>query len=93
MTTPRLTAQSWVLIIVLATIWGSSFLFVRIAVLEIPPLTLVFLRVALAALVLNLYLILGEDLRLVALLEAWCHGSQNLRLRTNQLCTPYPPPP
>lgn len=57
MTTPRMTTQSWVLIIILATIWGSSFLFARIAVLEIPPLTLVFLRVALAALALNLYLL------------------------------------
>ena len=56
MTTPRMTTQSWVLILVLATIWGSSFLFARIAVLEIPPLTLVFVRIALAALALNLYL-------------------------------------
>lgn len=53
-----MTLNTWVLIVVLATIWGSSFLFARIAVLEIPPLTLVFARVALAALALNLLLAL-----------------------------------
>lgn len=56
MSTPKLTLHTWILIGVLATIWGSSFLFARIAVLEVPPLTLVFVRVALAALTLNLIL-------------------------------------
>ena len=61
MSTPKMTLHTWVLIIVLATIWGSSFLFARIAVLEIPPLTLVFARVAIAALALNLLLMLRSN--------------------------------
>lgn len=56
-----MTLHTWVLILVLATIWGSSFLFARIAVLEIPPLTLVFARVAIAALALNLLLMLRSN--------------------------------
>ncbi len=53
----RLSAQTWVLIISLGTIWGASFLFARIAVLEMPPMTLVFARVAIAAIALNLFLV------------------------------------
>lgn len=37
----------------LAFLWGPSFLFIKIAVAEIPPLTMVALRVGIAALVLN----------------------------------------
>lgn len=37
---------------ILAVLWGSSYLFVKIAVAEIPPLTLIALRVGGAALVL-----------------------------------------
>ena len=40
----------------LAFIWGASFLFARIAVLEVAPMILVFWRVALAAVVLNIIL-------------------------------------
>lgn len=61
MSTPKMTLHTWVLIVVLATIWGGSFLFARIAVLEIPPLTLVFARVAIAALALNLLLMLRSN--------------------------------
>ena len=61
MSSPRLTARVWILIFVLAAIWGSSFLFARIAVLEVPPLSLVFLRVALAALTLNLLLMFRNN--------------------------------
>ncbi|MEM1318529.1 MAG: DMT family transporter, partial [Pseudomonadota bacterium] len=47
----------WFLIFALAFIWGGSFLFARIAVLESPPLTLVLLRVAMAAFTLNAVLL------------------------------------
>ena len=47
----------WALLILLGVIWGGSFLFARIAVLEVPPMTLVLLRVAIAALALNIWLI------------------------------------
>lgn len=54
----KLSPLAWTLLITLSVIWGGSFLFARIAVLEIPPFTLVFLRVFLAAIVLNLVLVL-----------------------------------
>lgn len=44
-----MTTSLWGALILLSLIWGGSFLFGRIAVQEIPPLTLVFFRVALAA--------------------------------------------
>lgn len=44
----------WVLL--LAAIWGPSFLFIKVAVQDIPPFTLVMGRVGLASLVLYLFL-------------------------------------
>ena len=38
-----------------ATCWGPSYFFIKIGVEEIPPFTLVFLRVAIAALILHVY--------------------------------------
>jgi drug/metabolite transporter (DMT)-like permease len=40
------------LLVALSLVWGGSFLFARIAVAELPPLTLVLARVGIAALVL-----------------------------------------
>ena len=46
----RLTVwREYCLLGVLALLWGSSYLFIKIAVVEIPPLTLIALRVAGAA--------------------------------------------
>jgi drug/metabolite transporter (DMT)-like permease len=42
--------------ILLASLWGPSFLFIKVAVAEIPPITLVAWRVGLGALLLYLYL-------------------------------------
>src|SRR5712691_10581263 len=42
----------WLLLVLLSILWGGTFFFVAIAVHDIPPLTLVLARVALAALVL-----------------------------------------
>ena len=46
-------SRDWLLLVVLSVIWGGSFLFVGIAIKEVPPLTIVFLRVGIAALVLT----------------------------------------
>lgn len=46
----------WSLLILLGVIWGSGFFFAHIAVTEIPPLTLVLLRVGIAAVALHVYL-------------------------------------
>lgn len=51
-----MTPRSWALLILLGAIWGSSFLFAKIAVTDIPPLVLVFLRVAIACGVLHIIL-------------------------------------
>jgi drug/metabolite transporter (DMT)-like permease len=45
-------AREWAMLIALSVLWGGSFLFVGVAVKELPPLTIVLLRVGLAALAL-----------------------------------------
>jgi drug/metabolite transporter (DMT)-like permease len=61
MTTPAIRttmgSAEWSMLILLGGIWGGSFFFARIAVAEIPPLTLVLLRVAIAAAALHFYLL------------------------------------
>jgi drug/metabolite transporter (DMT)-like permease len=52
----RMSALTWGLLALLGLIWGGSFFFARIAVLEVPPLTLVFLRLSIAALALHIYI-------------------------------------
>ena len=47
-------AAEWALLIALSLLWGGSFFFTGLAVRELPPLTIVTLRVALAALLLQL---------------------------------------
>lgn len=44
--------------VTLAVIWGASFFFGRIAVIEIPPFTVVFFRVFIAALSLWIYVLI-----------------------------------
>ena len=44
-----MTAREWGLLGLLSLLWGGSYFFVGVAVSEIPPLTLVTLRVGLAA--------------------------------------------
>lgn len=48
----RIDAQDWLLLTVLSVLWGGSFFFNGAALRELPPLTLVFLRVALGAVIL-----------------------------------------
>jgi drug/metabolite transporter (DMT)-like permease len=65
MSSPNPVAQAnvktWSLLILLSIIWGASFFFARIAVQEVPPLMLVLMRVAIAALALNLYLLMRGE--------------------------------
>lgn len=57
---------NWTRLLVLGAIWGGSFFFARIAVAEMPPLALVFFRVAIAAIALHVYLAMrGPSFRLV----------------------------
>ncbi|WP_441235885.1 DMT family transporter [Bradyrhizobium sp. 930_D9_N1_4] len=48
----RMDTRDWSLLAVLSVLWGGSFFFNGAALLELPPLTLVFLRVALGAAIL-----------------------------------------
>jgi len=48
----RIHARDWSLLAVLSILWGGSFFFNGAALRELPPLTLVFLRVALGATIL-----------------------------------------
>ena len=60
-----MSAGNWGKLLLLGAIWGGSFFFARIAVLEIAPLTLVLFRVALAAAALHVYLLVaGPSFRL-----------------------------
>jgi drug/metabolite transporter (DMT)-like permease len=49
-----MTGQDWLLLLALSLLWGGSFLFAKIAVAEVPPLTVALMRVALAAGTLHL---------------------------------------
>jgi drug/metabolite transporter (DMT)-like permease len=46
----------WILLIALGVLWGGSFFFAKVAVEEVPPLTLVLYRVLLASLALLIFL-------------------------------------
>jgi len=63
-TTGTVSLKHWGLIILLGMIWGGSFFFVRVAVEEIRPLTLVMFRVSLAAIALHCWLaVTGPSIR------------------------------
>jgi drug/metabolite transporter (DMT)-like permease len=57
--TRRMTALEWAMLVGLSILWGGSFFFTRVALAALPPFTLVALRVGLAALALNLVLVLS----------------------------------
>ncbi len=48
----RIDGRDWALLAVLSVLWGGSFFFNGVALKQLPPFTLVFLRVALAAVIL-----------------------------------------
>ncbi|WP_201831273.1 DMT family transporter [Microvirga zambiensis] len=58
-----MAASDWALLAILSIVWGGSFLFIGVAVRELPPLTIVAIRVATAASALLLVLkLMGENL-------------------------------
>lgn len=65
-----IAASDWALLGLLSVIWGGSFLFIGVAVRELPPLTIVALRVVLAAFALQIVLPLA-GLRLPLDRRAW----------------------
>lgn len=67
---PVMGPMEWLLLGTLSVLWGGSFFFAKVAVTELPPLTLVLGRVALAALALNL-VIVARGHRMPASLRIW----------------------
>lgn len=63
MVNQSMSLGSWLTLIVLSVLWGGSFFFVGVAVDALPLLTIVILRVGLAAIALNVVVIaLGQRL-------------------------------
>jgi drug/metabolite transporter (DMT)-like permease len=52
---------SWGLLALLSLLWGGSFFFYKVLIGALPPFTVVFGRVALAAVTLNLILVVRRD--------------------------------
>lgn len=68
----KMNIQNALLLVLLASLWGPSFLFIKVAVQEIQPLTITMLRIGLAALIMNTYLyVIGQ--RLTKDLTFWRH--------------------
>jgi drug/metabolite transporter (DMT)-like permease len=44
-----MTRRAWLLFAAVSLLWGVPYLFIKVAVAEVPPVTVVFVRVALAA--------------------------------------------
>jgi drug/metabolite transporter (DMT)-like permease len=65
-----MSAADWLLLVGLSLLWGGSFFFAKIAVLELPPLTVALGRVAIAAAIL-LALARATGVALPATLAAW----------------------
>jgi drug/metabolite transporter (DMT)-like permease len=66
----RIDARDWSLLAVLSVLWGGSFFFNSVALRELPPLTLVLMRVALAAIIL-LPILRIYRIRFPASLSGW----------------------
>jgi drug/metabolite transporter (DMT)-like permease len=65
-----MSGSDWLLLILLSIVWGGSFFFAKIAVAELPPLTIVLARVTIAATALHL-LVLATGQRMPGDLGVW----------------------
>lgn len=62
---PTMTTQHWLMLFVLSILWGGSFVLIALGLRDLPPLTLVALRVSLAALCLWGWFALRGQLRVL----------------------------
>ena len=51
----QMNGSDWLIMLVLAVIWGGAFFFIGVAVRDVPPLTYVWLRVTIAAVALWIF--------------------------------------
>lgn len=49
----RMNGREWLALVLLSVLWGGSFFFAGVLIKTLPPFTIVFLRVGLAAVILN----------------------------------------
>ncbi|MDQ2804373.1 MAG: DMT family transporter, partial [Pseudomonadota bacterium] len=57
----RSALSDWVGLLLLSSLWGSSYIFYKVLVGTLPPITLVCGRLAIAAIMLNIVLSMGRD--------------------------------
>ena len=59
----RMNRGEWLALLLLSVFWGGSFFFAGVQLKALPPLTIVSLRVGLAAIILNVLLtVLGKSM-------------------------------
>jgi drug/metabolite transporter (DMT)-like permease len=68
--TRSMSGSDWLLLILLSIVWGGSFFFAKVAVAELPPLTIVLARVTIAAAALHL-LVLATGQRMPGETALW----------------------
>ena len=66
----KITLTSYLYVLILALCWSPSFMFIKIAVQEIPPITLAFCRVALSGIVLTA-ICKYQGIKLLKYLHKW----------------------
>jgi len=54
---PAMSATTWLLLLTLSVIWGGSYFFIKVAVEDFQPLTVVLGRVLIAAVILHLVIL------------------------------------
>ncbi len=62
--------RAWAMLLVLSLLWGGSFFLVGVVINDLPPLTIVFCRVAIAAIILWLIAFISK-IKLPTSREAW----------------------
>ncbi len=67
---PVMSPVQWGLIIILSVLWGGSFFFVEVAVKEVPTLTLVWLRVCTAWIILAV-IVRAKGMKMPSSLRVW----------------------
>ncbi|MBT4164728.1 MAG: EamA family transporter [Porticoccaceae bacterium] len=55
----RMSPKDWLMLLLLSFLWGGSFFFIAVAVSELPPLTIVTMRVGMASITLWTILIIA----------------------------------
>jgi drug/metabolite transporter (DMT)-like permease len=65
-----MSGSDWLLLILLSIVWGGSFFFAKVAVAELPPLTIVLARVVMAAAALHL-IVLAIGQRMPGEIPLW----------------------